>query len=106
MLAHDSKACYSSLSGTSTTTVIVPGENNVNIWSVPIDTRSWKAETYVVKVMAIEVDVTAPRTEFELYLEHSVPPTDTEPSKETQAPGFAFVATLVAAAAALLLTRK
>ena len=106
VLAHDSKACYSLISGTSMTTVIVPGENNVNIWSVPIDTRSWTAETYVVKVVGIEVDVTAPRTEFELYPEHYVPPANTEPPKETEAPGFAFVATLIAAVAAVMFTRK
>ena len=73
---------------------------------MPIDTRNWVAETYVVKVIGIEVDVTAPRTEFDLYPENFVPPKDPESPKETQAPGFAFIATLVAAVAALIFSRK
>lgn len=104
--ARDTKACYSSISGTTMTTVVTGGKDNVNTWSVPIDTRNWYAGIYVVKVMGVEVDVTAPREEFELSPENSVPPAGTEPPQETQAPGFAFIATLFAAAAALFLRRR
>jgi hypothetical protein len=97
ILANDSKGSYAaSYNSISKTAKVKEGENGINTWSVPFDTRNWKTGVYVTKIIAVEVNAFTPDTEFELYPENSVPP------KETQALGFGFIPVLFTAAVILM----
>ena len=62
----------SRVSGMHAVTKIRTGENGKNTWSVPVSTLNWKADTYLVKVTAVEVDLTTLDT-LVLYPAGSVP---------------------------------
>lgn len=86
--AYDSRS-YSSSSGMVQVVRVMRGEDGTNVWSVPVHTEKWKADTYEVKVMGLEVDMTH-REEFVLYpADYIVPvPETTTPAS----PGFLFIA--------------
>ncbi len=69
---HDSRS-HSLVSGMTAVTKIRKGEDGRNTWSVLVSTQNWKADTYLVKVAAVEVDLTT-LDRFILYPAGSVPP--------------------------------
>ncbi|MDV0443320.1 hypothetical protein [Methanorbis rubei] len=102
--AHDSRS-YSTSSGMYQVVMVERGEDGENIWSVPVSTEKWKADTYYLKISALEVDLTQ-RGVFELYPRGYVQQTATESPEKTQTPGFACIATMLVVAAAVMLARK
>ncbi|HJK79076.1 MAG TPA: hypothetical protein O0Y06_02465 [Methanocorpusculum sp.] len=100
--AYDSRS-YSSSSGMVQVVRVMRGEDGTNVWSVPVHTEKWKADTYEVKVMGLEVDMTH-REEFVLYpADYIVPvPETTTPAS----PGFLFIAGVSGVIAAALFLRR
>ncbi|MDE2519208.1 MAG: hypothetical protein O0W93_07340 [Methanocorpusculum sp.] len=75
-LAYDSRS-YSSSSGMAQVVRVMRGEEGEKVWSVPVHTEKWKADTYEVKVVGIEVDMIH-REEFVLYpADYTVPVSET-----------------------------
>ena len=100
--AHDSRS-YSIISGMAQAVQVQKGEGDKNYWSVPVHTEKWRADTYEMKVSALEVDLTH-REDFVLYpADYTVP----VPETTTQAAsGLIFTAGVPGVLAAALFLRR
>ncbi len=92
------------MTGISTRTGIQKENSGVNTWEVTINTTNWNADEYGIRVTGIVNDVTARNDHVQIL---PYPPGDGDrENKPAKTPGFSIIPILIAAAAAVLLTRR